>query len=119
VLGDGEIRLLDGAADAAVPARRTAALRGECAGTAASTDRGRRELGGIVVRRRALACGHGGSERLAALVLSWPEARGGLLIVVPDPGGGGRGAAFTAALVADLAAHGGPGFELGRPEPAS
>jgi hypothetical protein len=53
------------------------------------------------------------------LILSWPEARGGLLIVVPDPGAGGHGAAFTAALVADLAAHGGPGFELGRPEPAS
>ncbi|NBB69132.1 MAG: hypothetical protein GVY33_02235, partial [Alphaproteobacteria bacterium] len=119
VLGDGAIRLLDGATDAAVLARGTAALRAECAGTAATADHGRHHLDGIVVQRTGLACGDGGAGRLEALILSWPEEPGGLLIVVPDPGGGGRGAAFTAALVADLAARGGPGLDLGRREPAS
>ncbi len=117
VLGDGAIRLLDGATDAAVLARGTAALRAECEATAATADHGRHELGGIVVQRTGLACGHGRFGRLLeGLILSWPEQPGGLLIVVPDPGGDGLGAEFTAALVADLAARGGLGFEPARRE---
>jgi len=116
LLGDGAIRLLDGATDAAVLARGTAALRAECEGPAATADHGRHDLGGIIVQRTGLACRDGGSGWLEALILSWQEHPGGLLIVVPDPGGGGLGAEFTAALVADLAARGGPGFDLGRGE---
>ncbi len=119
ILGEGEIRLLAGATHDAVFAHATAELRATCAGTAAMADHGRHELNGIAVQRTRLACRGGDEARLEAVTVSWPDEPGGLVIVVPDPGGRGLGADFTAAVVEDLAESEGLALELRPPEIAA
>jgi hypothetical protein len=119
ILGAGEIRLIAGATHDAVLNRATAVLRAACAGAAAMADHGRLELNEIAVRRTRLACDGGDAGRLEAVAVSWPEAPGGLVIIVPDPGGRGLGADFTAAVTEDLAASEGLSLVLRSPETES
>ncbi len=119
ILGAGELRLLAGGTPDAVLHGATAQLRAACPGAAAMADHDRHELNGSVVQRTRLACADGDQEVLEAVAVSWPDAPGGLVIIVPDPGGRGLGADFTAALVEDLAASEGLTLELRPPEIAS
>lgn len=116
ILGAGEIRLLAGATHDAVLHRATAVLRAGCPGAAAMADHGRHELNGIPVQRTGLACDDGDERRLEAVAISWPDEPGGLVVIVPDPGGRGLGADFTAAVVEDLAASAGRALALRPPE---
>lgn len=109
ILGAGRLQLLAGATPAAVLARGTAALRAKCSARAATADHGRHSLNGITVLRTGLVCGEP-KQHSEAVVVSWPHGPGGLLLIVPDPGGRGLGADFTAAVVESLAER--EGLEL-------
>jgi len=119
ILGAGEIRLLAGATPDAVLHGATAVLRAACPGAAATVDHGRHELNGIAAQRTRLACDDGDERRLEAVAVSWPDEPGGLVVIVPDPGGRGLGADFTAAIVEDLAASEGIALDLRPAEIAS
>jgi hypothetical protein len=98
--GAGGLRLLAGDTHAAVHAGGAAWLRATCAAEGESVERERRDVGGTLVARLALACD--GTPRFEALVLSYADAPGGFLVALPAASG--RGAAFTAALRDDLLA---------------
>lgn len=119
ILGAGEIRLLTGATPAAVMADGTAELRASCRGAAATVDRGGRQLQGSWVQRTRFACDRGEPRIREAVVIGYPDDAGGLLVVVPDPGGRGLGADFTAALAEDIAAAAGIRLDLRAEERAS
>lgn len=119
ILGEGHLLLLAGAGHDRVLARGTAELRAACPGAAATLDHGRHDLDGIAVRRTRLTCHGEAAGRLEAVTVSWPDEPGGLVLVVPDPGGRGLGADFTAAVVEDLAASAGLVLDLRPPEVAS
>jgi len=102
-LGTGRLRLLEGGTHATVLAGGEAWLRAACRGESVVAEHAREDVAGMAVVRTGLACA-ATARGFEAVMLSYRDAPGGLLLVVPAAAG--RGGALTADIVADLTVRG-------------